>query len=251
MSAIKRSEQLPLVVITMAGLGSRFRAAGYTVPKYQIGVRGRTLFAWSMESLRSFVDAGCPFVFVALRQDQASAFLATEADALGIDDHRLVELSGLTDGQATTAMLALDKQDERRPLVIYNIDTYVEPAGFPLAGLHDDGWIPCFPGQGDAWSFVRASADGRVLEVREKRRISPHATLGLYGFGSVGLFCSAYDEYYADPANLESGERYIAPLYNQLVTRGGTLWMTTVEPALVHPLGTPAEVDAFARSGGS
>ena len=32
------------IVITMAGLGSRFRKAGYTVPKYQIEVNGHTLF---------------------------------------------------------------------------------------------------------------------------------------------------------------------------------------------------------------
>ena len=40
------------VVITMAGLGSRFREVGYDVPKYMIEARGKTLFEWSMESLR-------------------------------------------------------------------------------------------------------------------------------------------------------------------------------------------------------
>lgn len=44
------------VVITMAGLGSRFRKAGYKVPKYQIEAHGRTLFDWSMESLKGFAD---------------------------------------------------------------------------------------------------------------------------------------------------------------------------------------------------
>ena len=32
------------VVITMAGLGSRFRKAGYKVPKYMIEAHGKTLF---------------------------------------------------------------------------------------------------------------------------------------------------------------------------------------------------------------
>jgi len=241
-----RGAAAPLVVITMAGLGSRFRAAGYTVPKYQIEVRGRTLFAWSMESLRHFVDAGAPFVFVALERDDAGPFLKAQAADLGIDEQRLVELPELTDGQATSALLALAGVESRRPLVIYNIDTYVDPAGFPLGGLRDDGWIPCFPGIGDAWSFVRADADGQALEVREKRRISPHATLGLYGFGSVGLYRDAYEAYYAQADHVEGGERYIAPLYNHLIAEGRTLWMTSVDPALVHPLGTPAEVDAFA-----
>lgn len=236
----------PLVVITMAGLGSRFRAAGYTVPKYEIEARDRTLFAWSMESLRAFVNAGAPFVFVARAEDRAAPFLARQTEELGIAEHRLVELAELTDGQATSALMALDGDvAPQQPLIVYNIDTYVDPTALPTAGLRDDGWIPCFPGVGDAWSFVRADDEGRVLEVREKRRISPHATLGLYGFGSVALYRQAYEDYYADPANLESGERYIAPLYNHLVRQGCTLWMSSVDPASVHPLGTPAEVDAF------
>ena len=40
-----------IVIITMAGLGSRFRKAGYNCPKYMIEAKGKTLFDWSMDSL--------------------------------------------------------------------------------------------------------------------------------------------------------------------------------------------------------
>ena len=39
------------IIITMAGLGSRFRKAGYECPKYMIEAKGKTLFEWSMGSL--------------------------------------------------------------------------------------------------------------------------------------------------------------------------------------------------------
>lgn len=42
------------VVITMGGIGARFRARGYTVPKYMIEAKGKTLFEWAMESLEGF-----------------------------------------------------------------------------------------------------------------------------------------------------------------------------------------------------
>ena len=42
------------IVITMAGLGSRFRKAGYEMPKYMIEDHGKTLFDWSMESLKGY-----------------------------------------------------------------------------------------------------------------------------------------------------------------------------------------------------
>lgn len=238
----------PVVVVTMAGLGSRFRNAGYTVPKYQVRVRSKTLFSWSLESLRCFLDAGADLVFVALEQDDAGAFIEQECRELGVHGHALVELERLTDGQATSALLGLEGARPDRPLLVWNIDTYVTPPAFGCVDLRGDGWIPCFPGAGEAWSFVRADPQGRVLEVREKCRISPHATLGLYGFGSVESFRTVYEQHYADPANVERGERYIAPMYNTLVAADAEVWMTEVDPVAVHPLGTPTEVEAFAET---
>ena len=36
------------IVITMGGLGSRFRKMGYQVPKYMIEAKGKSLFEWSL-----------------------------------------------------------------------------------------------------------------------------------------------------------------------------------------------------------
>lgn len=235
------------VIITMAGEGQRFREAGYAVPKYAIPALGRSLFSWSMESLRSFIAAGWHFVFVVRRADDARGFISAEARALGIAAFDLLELDGKTDGQATTALLAGGViADTSAPIAIYNIDTYVEARALPVASIRGDGWIPCFPGAGDGWSFVRLDdRSGRVVEVREKKRISPHATIGLYYFGSWTLYRTTYERYYAKPEHLERGERYIAPMYNQLVADGRAVYISEVPIDAVHPLGTPQELRRF------
>lgn len=235
------------MIITMAGLGSRFRTAGFQCPKYEIVVRGRSLFAWSMESLRSFIDAGCPFVFVTRLEDEAPRFIPTEAAAVGIGAHRVVELDQLTDGQATSAIRALPAvPDMDAPIAIYNIDTFVDPSHLPVNVVRGDGWIPCFPGAGSAWSFVRADNDGRAIEVREKQRISEDATVGLYYFSSMRLFVSVYEDASRDATSLEAGERYVAPLYNRLIARDLPVYIHRVPVDAVVPLGTPADVERFA-----
>lgn len=237
----------PHVVITMAGMGSRFRAAGYQVPKYRVLARGRPLFDWSIESLSSFIAAGSAFTFILQRADAAADFVVERARALGVADVRIVEIDGLTDGQATTALLAEPTiADRAAPIVIYNIDTYVDPADLPAAAVRGEGWIPCFAAQGDAWSFVALGADGRAVEVREKRRISPHATVGLYYFSSFDLYARLYrDLYDAAGETPEAGERYVAPMYNALIGQGGAVYIHPVPLESVVPLGTPAEVAAF------
>ena len=233
-------------VITMAGFGRRFADAGYSVPKYRIGVHGRSLFQWSMLSLRSFVQAGASFVFVVRAADAASDFIRDEAKSLGISDVGIVELSAPTDGQATTALAAQNAVSDRSsPMLIYNIDTFVYPLAMTPAHARGDGWIPCFRAEGDAWSFAAADGAGRVFEVREKRRISPYATVGLYWFSSFALYADAYQRYYAHAANIENGERYVAPIYNALIAERRAVYISLIEPRAVVPLGVPTDVERF------
>ncbi|MDY7545043.1 glycosyltransferase family 2 protein [Glaciimonas sp. CA11.2] len=234
------------VVITMAGLGKRFRDAGYDCPKYEINVHGRTLFEWSMLSLRSFIQAGARFIFVVRREDHAEAFIRQECKVVGITSVKIVEIAELTDGQATSAILGGDVLDSpEEPFLVYNIDTFVHPDALPADEVRGDGWVPCFPGKGDGWSFAAAEVDGSITDMREKMRISPHATIGLYWFSSYLLYKQVYAEYYSDPARMEKGEKYIAPMYRQMIQDGCQVYLQEVGFDAVIPLGTPAEVEAF------
>ena len=67
------------VVITMAGRGSRFLQAGYKVPKYEIVVSGKSLFDWSLLSLKNFINLDTRVIFVCLKANQSS---------MGISRHR-------------------------------------------------------------------------------------------------------------------------------------------------------------------
>lgn len=235
------------VVITMAGRGSRFRDAGFDVAKYEIVVHGRTLFAWSLLSLSSWLVPGTRVVLVARREDAAAAFVARECALLGIDDWALVQLDATTDGQATTVLAAEPEvTDPDAPVLIYNIDTHVQPAALDAARARGAGWIPTFPGEGSAWSFARADEHDRVLEVREKERISPDATVGLYWFASFTLYRDLYDEATRTGRGVQAGERYVAPLYDLLLARGEPVYLERLPLTAVVPLGTPADVAAFA-----
>jgi len=233
-------------IITMAGFGRRFLDAGYDVPKYQIGVHGRSRVAWSMLSLRRFYEAGDAFVFVARRADAAAAFIHGEAQVLGIGEVRVVELDAPTDGQATTARLAAPMiEDPAGPVLIYNIDTFVDPQWLDRDAVRGDGWLPCFPAAGDSWSFARADPAGRVSLVREKQRISDDATVGLYGFSSFDLYEATCERHYARAENLEKGERYVAPIYNTMIADGRPVFLERIPAHAVIPLGVPADVARF------
>ena len=237
------------IAITMAGLGSRFRKAGYTRPKYEIVVHGKPLFDWSLLSLAAFRDLGWRFHFIARAGFGAADYITARATPLGIEDFVVTELDDVTDGQATTAMIAARLAPHDAPFAVYNIDTFVAPSAIhPPDPAALGGWMPCFPAPGAGWSFARLDGVGHVGEVRENQRISDHATVGLYWFDSAARYGDCYDRYYADPANLEKGERYIAPMYNLLIQNGLPVGISQLSMDDVGMLGTPDQVAAFEQN---
>ncbi len=239
-----------IMAVTMAGFGSRFAKAGYTQPKYRIEALGIPLFDWSMMALQGFKEAGWRFSFAVRSADGSTDFIRQRCGQLDLQVEHILELDAPTDGQATTALLLAQAGAPDLPFAIFNIDTFVRPAAMlPSLIPHEcDGWVPCFPGPGEGWSFARLDDNGRVLELREKARISPHATVGLYWFRSVSLYAEAYATYYGTGGREEKGERYVAPLYNQLIAQGGDVRIAQLDLDDVGMLGTPAQVEDFMRS---
>lgn len=236
------------VIITMAGNGRRFRDAGYDCPKYEIVAHEKTLFEWSMRSLHHFWKMGAHAVFVTQREHDAEPFIQRLAPQCGIAQAKVIQVTGVTDGQATSALLAGTAiEDKSAPVVIFNIDTYVDPAYLHPEEMVGQGWIPCFPGKGDGWSFAKTGEGNRVIELREKVRISEWATIGLYHFASFELYEQLYAEHFAHAAGMEKGERYIAPMYNTLIKRGEAfpVHIAQLPYESVIPMGTPAELTQF------
>ena len=228
----------------MGGLGSRFRKVGYTIPKYEIKARGKSLFTWSMLSLQAFFDE--KFIFIVRKEDHATDFIRSQCNDLNIN-YEIVYLDKLTKGQAESAVYAQSVWDENDGILVYNIDTYVEPYSMRPDTMKGDGCIPCFHAEGTHWSFVRLDENGRVVEVREKNRISDNCSIGAYYFKTAGLYKKIYDKFYKDTLYMEKGEQYIAPMYNYMIEQGYDIQMLDIPAGKVHVLGTPEEVEVFCQ----
>ena len=237
------------IVITMAGRGSRFKKVGYKVPKYEIIVHDKYLFDWSMNSLDNFLLDNYNLIFICLKENKSREFINQRCYKMGIKDFHIIELDKITDGQATTAYLANYNWIIDNPLLIYNIDTYTNPSFLNPKFIREDseGWIPCFNVEGDHWSFVEIDSQGWAKNVKEKKRISNNASIGLYWFKSARFFEEIYEEFFVSEKNLVNGEKYIAPMYQHIIDKNRKVSITNVPIDHVHVLGTPNELNAFMK----
>lgn len=231
------------VVITMAGAGSRFSKQGYQVPKYMIRARGRTLFEWSMESLKDFSDHH--FIFACLDEHNLE-WIELTAKAMGFKFVTVAPRPRLSLGQAQTAYDVMSKADPHEVVWIYNIDTFIEQGLSPDDINGYQGCVHVFYSTSPSMSFVRFSDDGLVVELAEKKTISNWATAGVYGFESSKLYQQLYEASYYDGYVQEvSGERYVAPMYQLLLNSGGKVCAPKLDLCAVSILGTPQEVLSF------
>jgi len=230
------------VVITMAGRGSRFKQVGIETPKYLIEIDGRTMFEYALKSLADLVDDR--FVFVTRADHGVDDVIAEHCERAGIDNHETVSVQSVTEGQASTAIVADGLVPDNNTVGIYNIDTYIEVGQLLREELGTGHCIPVFRPSGDQWSFVERDTSGAVRRVIEKERVSELASVGYYQFSSWRRFRSAY-EGAANTVKAEYGETYVAPLYNWLVDAGDNIDILEVDSDAVHVLGTPEELTDF------
>lgn len=234
-----------MIIITMAGLSSRFSNAGYTSPKYALDLFGKTVFDHALSSFeRYFSDE--KFLFVVRPDDFAEKFVQSSAKSLGIKDFQVLRLLNDTRGQAETAYISLQSYDEDFSITIFNIDTIRYGYERPQFLSECDGYLEVFRGDGEHWSFVDPGPKQSVIRTTEKERISDLCSDGLYYFRSQLQFRSIFEQAIAANEQVK-GEFYIAPLYNRLIDAGGLVKYEVIGPEQIDFCGTPDEYESLLK----
>lgn len=230
------------VVMPMAGRGARMADGGYAAPKPLIDVAGRPMFAWALDSLAGL--AAPRLVVVALAEHARHGLLDAVRRHAG-PAAEVVLLDGVTEGQLCTVLAARHLLDPDDDLLVMSADTYVASdlaADVAQQDAETHGLISVAALPGDRWSFARTDAEGRVVEVAEKVRISDHASTGLYYFRRTADFLAVADAMIAADERTR-GEFYVIPVYQKYVARGWTVRLS--HASAVWDMGTPAALAAF------
>ena len=234
------------VLIPMAGAGSRFATAGYTFPKPLIDVEGKPMIQLVVENLN--IDAN--YIYVVQKSHREKFNLDTLLNLI-TPNCTIVEVDGVTEGAACTALLAKEFIDNGNPLFFANSDQFVEWDSnefFYKMNENDcDGGIPVFRSTHPKWSFAKLDKDGFVTEVQEKNPISDLATIGFY-YWKQGSDFVKYSEEMIEQEIRVNGEFYVCPVYNNAI-KGG-LKVRTFDTPKMWGLGTPEDLKHYLENYG-
>lgn len=233
------------ILIPMAGEGSRFTKEGYTFPKPLIDVNGKPMIQVVVENLHFDAE----YIFLVRKQhlDKYSG-LKTTLNRITNGRYKIVEVDGLTEGAACTALLAKEFIDTEEDLLIANSDQVIQYSSenFNLmkSFCHVDGIVFSFHAVHPKWSFIKTNSDGIVTEVAEKNPISDIATCGVYWYKKGCDFVKSAEHMIGKNIRVNN-EFYIAPVYNEMIHDGAK-----IVPFFVHRMwgiGTPEDLDFYLK----
>jgi HAD superfamily hydrolase (TIGR01509 family) len=229
------------VLIPMAGAGSRFEQAGYTFPKPLIDVRNKPMIQVVVENLN--IDAN--YIYIVQKKHREKYNLDTLLNLI-TPGCKIVEVDGLTEGAACTALLAKEYINTDAPLFFANSDQFVEWDSnefmYKMQETNADGGIVTFKATHPKWSFAKINGNGLVTEVAEKNPISDNATVGYY-FWKHGSDFVRYAEQMIEKNIRVNNEFYVCPVFNQAIEDGKEIRTFNVDG--MWGLGTPEDLKYY------
>lgn len=236
------------IVIPMAGRGSRFAEAGYTLPKPLIDVGGRPMIEWVIENLRPTQQHR--FIFICL-SEHLEMFPKLENRLRELcPNMELVSTRTVTEGAACTMLLAERFINNDQPLMTANSDQIVEVSvdDYLKSGVNLDGLLMTFKASDPKWSYC-VMHNGLVTKVVEKQVVSDEATVGIYNFKSGAEFVKAAHSMIKKDIRVNN-EFYLAPVYNEMISEGKRIGIHCIgtEGSSMHGLGIPSDLDSFKKT---
>lgn len=229
------------LVIPMAGFGSRFVSAGYTVPKPLININNKSMIQIVVENM----NVNAQYIFIVRKEHYEQYELGHHLNKIA-PNCKIIQVDSVTSGAAVTVLLAEQYIDSDTPLLIANSDQYLmwNSSKFLYEAVSDgiDGSIATFYNTNPKWSYAKLDKSGYVTEVQEKNVISTTATVGAYFF-KKGSDYVKYAKQMISKNIKVNGEFYVCPVYNEAIQDGKKIKVHDVKA--MYGLGTPADLNTF------
>lgn len=205
------------IVIPMAGLGSRFKQAGFNITKPLIQVAYQPMYRHAVDCLP--LEQASKLIFIILENEFTNQLIDDISNHYSAN-YTINILPHITHGQAESILKSIDHLDLEKPTLIHNCDTYFSSNvdWRTIINSKDiDGAIVLFESSEPRWSYAKLNKEKtKIIDIREKEVISNFASTGTYYFHNSQQFAT-YLHRLIDKNLRERDEFYISTVYKLML----------------------------------
>lgn len=233
------------ILIPVAGIGSRFSIDGYKDIKPMIRIGGKTMIERAITSL----GIEGQYIFVINTKNKQSDALIKELESI-VDNPIIIRIDYLTEGPASTALLAKEFIDNDSPLIITNCDQIMEwdSNNFVdhLTETDKDGIVVTYNISTEKNSYVQLNNDGNAFHFAEKEIISEYSLNGIHFWKKGSYFVNSAESMVKKNIRVNN-EFYIAPTYNELISEGKKIGVYHLDINQHWAVGTPNDLEKYLK----
>lgn len=217
------------IIMAMAGEGSRFKEAGYTVPKPLIKVEGVELFRRALNSLNYYcTPTNIPdtkYTFI-VRSEFITDYEIDKKIKMYYPNANILTVDKTTRGALETIMIAKDFINDEDCLISIDCDIQFDCREYDYKLLHrriknsSQPMVMSFYSKNPIYSFVNpGTIKGTGTFIVEKNPISNYALGGCYYLGLGKNFKKAAQKYIEDFENhkIQTKELYLSLVINYII----------------------------------
>jgi len=231
------------IIIPIGGIGQRFKDEGYLMPKPLINVLGKPMINRVIDSL-NVTDDDCIYIVYnnQLKEFNFESLIKFYFPKKSI---KFIALNHLTKGAAETVLYCLNTLSNvelNKNFLLVDCDTfytddiitlYKESEYKNLIYYFED--ITTDP----IFSYIKIDSDNKILDIKEKEKISDYANTGAYGFAH-GHLLKTYCE---DILKLNTSELYISYIYDKFLKDNIEVYGTKITN--FNCVGTPLQLKIY------
>ena len=233
------------IIIPVGGLGSRFSQDGFRLPKPLIIALGKPILSWTLDSIKPQID---DIIYIVYREEfKKLNFEQYFLKYFPTYNIKFTTIIGDTRGASETVLNSFNIIDKKRlgqlTLVIDSdnfytldiIDCAKKINSNSIFYIKDTNPLPIF-------SYIKIDNENRVLNIKEKEKISDCACVGAYCFKNALTLRNTITSIISKNKK-QKNEFYISNLYDELLENNENVF--SIEVNEFQCLGTPSQLQKF------
>ena len=232
------------IIIPIGGKGERFKNEGYTKSKSLIEIFEKPMIFYVLDSLNIGKNDTIYIIYNKIMEKENFTQTIKKKYPL----IHFIQLPKDTSGAAETLYLGLKEIgngiNHTNKNIVLDCDTFYQEDIIDIyrSSVHNNAvFYSVKENEKPIYSYIQIDEDRRIIDIKEKQKISNNANTGAYCFENIEILCK-YCKYILDENIVFNNEPYTSCVINEMIKTNNIFYGIELKDSSIVSLGTPIDV---------
>ena len=233
-----------IIIIPIGGIGQRFKENGYKTPKALINIYGKPIISYLLDNLNT---DNIDYIFIPYNKEYKNY----RFEDLLIKNYpkinfRFFCLENNTRGAAETINIGINNLNEERDIPVLCLDSDNFYTCDIISQWNGENCVFSFQDENKnpIYSYVKTNENNKIIDIKEKEKISNNACTGAYGFRSINEL-KKYTSKIIKENITQKSEFYTSGVIKEMINDKHKFNNIDIKNKYYFSLGTPEQLNQY------